>query len=145
MSISLTHCQPHRFGMRRMPQLVAKLIMCMNEWWSSVNTIGPSYGYHANPSKTWLIVKEEYLSSAKEFFAPAGVNITTDGKHHLGAAVGTGYSVECYVQCKVSQCIDNVKRLSDIAHTQPHAAYSAFTCGLSCQWSCLSRTIPHTT
>ena len=30
------------------------------EWWTSLNTIGPSYGYHANPAKTWLIVKEEY-------------------------------------------------------------------------------------
>ena len=84
------------------------------EWWTSLNTIGPSYGYHANPAKTWLIVKEEYLSPVKELFAPAGVNITTDGKRHL----------------------------SDIARTQPHAAHSAFTCGLSCQWSYLSRTIP---
>ena len=62
------------------------------EWWTSLNTIGPSYGYHANPAKTWLIVKEEYLSSVKELFAPAGVNITTDG-----ASFGCccGYTVFC--------------------------------------------------
>ena len=72
------------------------------EWWMSLNTIGPSYGYHANPTKTWLIVKEEYLSSAKELFAHAGVNITTDGKRHLGTAVGTRSLVESYVHCKVS-------------------------------------------
>ena len=85
-----------------------------------------------NPAKTWLIMKEEYLSSTKELFAHAGVNITTDRKCHLGAAVGTLSLVECYVQCKVSQWIGNVKRLSDIARIQPHAAHSAFTCDLSC-------------
>ena len=108
------------------------------EWWVSLNTNGPSYRYHANPAKTWLIVKEEYLLSAKELFTHAGVNITTDGKRHMGAAVGTRSFVECYVQYKISQWIDNVKRLSDISRTQPHVAYFAFTCGLSCQWSYLS-------
>ena len=34
-----------------------------------------------------------------------------------------------------------VKRLSEIALTQPHVAYSAFTHGLSCQWSYISRTV----
>ena len=35
-----------------------------------------------------------------------------------------------------------VRQLSDIARTQLHAAYSAFTCSLASQWSYLSRTIP---
>ena len=93
-------------------------------------------------SEDVLIVKEEYLSSATELFAHTGVNITVDGKRHLGAALGSQSLVESYVQCKVSQWTDTVRQLSDIARTQPHAAYSTFTCGLASQWSYLSRTIP---
>ena len=36
---------------------------------------------YANPAKTWLILKEEHLHSAKMTFASTGVNITTHGKH----------------------------------------------------------------
>ena len=34
-------------------------------------------------------------------------------------------------------------RLSEVAITQPHAAYAAFTHGLSSHWTYISRTIPH--
>ena len=61
----------------------------LHEWWVSLKNKGPSYGYHANPAKTWLIVKKEYLPSATELFAHTGVNITVDGKRHLGAALGS--------------------------------------------------------
>ena len=114
----------------------------LHEWWMSLNNMEPSYGYHANPVKTWLIVKEEYISSATELFAHTGVNITMDGKRHLGAALGSQSFVERCVQCKVSQWTNTVRQLSDIARTQPHAACSTFTCGLASQWSYLSRTIP---
>ena len=60
----------------------------LHEWCMRLNNMGLSYGYHANPLKTWLIVKEEYLSSATELFAHTGVNITMDGKRHLGSALG---------------------------------------------------------
>ena len=67
----------------------------------------------------------------KMTFANTGVNITTYGKRHLGAALGSTSFVESYAQCKVSQWVDTVKKLSCIALTQPHAAYSAFTHGLA--------------
>ena len=41
-----------------------------------------------------------------------------------GAAIGTQTFVERYVEEKVSDWVDAVERLSSIAHTQPHAAYS---------------------
>ena len=103
---------------------------------------GPSYGYYANPAKTLLIMKEDHLQSAKMTFASTGVNITTHGKRHLGAALGSTSFVESYVQCKVSQQVDTVKTLSRIPLTQPRAAYSAFTHGLSSKWNYLMRTIP---
>ena len=81
--------------------------------------------YFVNPSKTWLIVKDNHLSMAKELFSGTGVNITTEGKQYLGAALGTEAFVSAYVKEKVKEWTSKIKHLSQIAKTQPHAAYSA--------------------
>ena len=57
-------------------------------WWDRVVDIGPDYGYNPNAAKTWLIVKEEYLTDATSLFEGTGVAITVEGKRHLGAPIG---------------------------------------------------------
>ena len=61
----------------------------------------------------------------------------------MGAAIGTRSFVEGYVHHKVSNWVQEVERLSSIAATQPHAAYAAFTHGLTSKWTYLARTIPN--
>ena len=117
----------------------------LRTWWDRISSIGPDYGYHPNASKTWLIVKEGKLKEASTLFQETGVSITEEGKRHLGAAVGTSSFVESYVQRKVSGWVHEVERLSSIASTQPHAAYAAFTHGLTSKWTYLTRTIPEIT
>ena len=107
-----------------------------------LNHNGPSFGHHANPAKTWLIIKAEHLSSAIELFQGTGVNITTDEKRHLGATLGSRSYVERYMQDKVVLWVDTIKKLSVIARTQPHAAYSVFIHGLSSKWTYFLHTIP---
>ena len=103
----------------------------------------PEYGYHPNASKSWLIVKQDYLEQAKSLFNDTGVSITTEGQRYLGAALGSSSFVESYVQNKINGWIQEINQLSVIAQSQPHAAYAAFTHGLSHKWSFLSRTIPN--
>ena len=43
----------------------------------------------------------------------------------------------------MSEWVNIVDCLSSIAHTQPHAAYAAFTHGLRSKWTYLTRTIPN--
>ena len=114
----------------------------LHHWWSKLCDVGPSYGYFANPGKTWLIVKDDHLPRATELFADTGVNITTEGKRHLGAALGPRPFVRRYVEAKVNKRVASIHSLSDIARTQPHAAYAAFTHGLSSKWTYLLRTVP---
>ena len=38
----------------------------LKQWWDQLENIGPKYGYVVNPTKTWLIVKETFLSEANE-------------------------------------------------------------------------------
>ena len=103
----------------------------LHEWWVKLNNLGTALGYFVNPSKTWLIVKEEHLSTAAERFLNTRVNITTEGKRHLGAALGSRSFVVSYTQDKVKEWASSIQKLASIATTQPHAAYSAFTHGLA--------------
>ena len=114
----------------------------LRNWWTKLNELGPAYGYFANSKKTWLIVKEKNLPMAMELFSDSGVNITTEGKRHLGAAIGTRPFVESYMQNKVKEWSSAIHKLAATAKTQPHAAYSAFTHGLVSKWTYFARTIP---
>lgn len=80
---------------------------------------------------------------AKKVFNGTGISVTVGEKRHLGAAIGTQAFVESYVMCRVSEWVNAIEYLSTIAHTQPHAAYAAFTHGLMGKWNYLIRTIPN--
>ena len=71
-------------------------------WWDRLADLGPAYGYHVNSSKTWLVVKADYLSEAERIFDGSGVHVTCTGKRHLGTALGTGSFIKEYVQEKVT-------------------------------------------
>ena len=114
----------------------------LRAWWDDLLVQGKGFGYHPNASKTHLVVKAQFLEKAKELFAGTNVNITTQGKRHLGAAIGSKNFTEYYVKVKVKTWIQELKQLSEIATSEPHAAYAGFVHGLSSRWSYLQRTIP---
>ena len=92
-------------------------------------------------SKTWLVVKQEHFPLATEIFADSGVQITVEGRRHLGTALGTSSFTEAYVNDKVQEWVGEVVRLSSIAVSQPHAAYAALSHGLFSKWTYLLRTL----
>ena len=112
----------------------------IHQWWEKLVSDGPIYGYF--PTKSWLIVKETCVDHASTLFQNAGINITVDGKRHLGAALGSRQFVEEYVQKKVDGWVKDIERLSFFALSHPRAAYAAFTHGLSNKWTYLARTVP---
>ena len=61
----------------------------LRAWWDQLNDLGPNYGYFFNPTKTWLIVKEQHQAKAECLFENSGIHITTDGRQYLGSALGT--------------------------------------------------------
>ena len=115
----------------------------LRSWWVKLVSIGPAYGYHVNASKIWLVVKEPHLSAAISSFGNTQVNITTESKPHLGAALGTQTYIDQYVAHKVQLWSSELKRLSSIATYQPHATYAAFTHGTARKWCYIARTIPN--
>ena len=55
------------------------------------------------------MVKAEHVGRARELFADTDINITTEGKRHLGAAVGSRSYTEEYVAGKVAEWSEEIK------------------------------------
>ena len=114
----------------------------LRTWWDDLSELGPMFGYNPNGSKTYLVVKEDHEECATRLFADTDVHVTTNGKRHLGAALGSKTFTEEYVSAKVQDWVKEIQQLAKAAVSQPHAAHAAFTHGLSSRWSYLLRTIP---
>ncbi|MDA8002156.1 MAG: reverse transcriptase domain-containing protein, partial [Alphaproteobacteria bacterium] len=111
----------------------------LKAWWDRLEEIGPLYGYFPKSSKTGILVKQEVAETAKEVFQGTGVKISTEGSRYLGGAIGTTPFLIDFVEKKVEEWTEEVLTLSVFARTQPHAAYAAFTHGLSSKWNYLLR------
>jgi len=81
--------------------------------------------------KTWLVTKEEHISTATALFANTGVQVTSEGRPYLGTAIGSHEFLISHEQEKVEKWTEELHNLATIAMTQPHAAHAAFTHGLS--------------
>ena len=113
----------------------------VKQWWDELRQAGSPLGYYPNPEKCWLVVKPEKEGCAKEMFAGTGINITTEGRKHLGAALGSRSYLE-HVGGKVEDWVGEVTRLAEFARSQPQASYAAFTFGLRHRWTYFMRTLP---
>ena len=114
----------------------------LKEWWQKLEELDPAYGYHPNPSKTWLLVKKQSLEVAKDIFHGYGINITSAGHRHLGSVLGSDDFLEALVKAMISTFADKLEQLCKIAKTEPQAAYSALIHGVISKWTYLMRTTP---
>jgi len=96
-----------------------------------VVSLGPSFGYFPNANKTWFVTKTQFDSIGKKIFGDTAVNVTSEGRPHLGAPIGTSKYVEKFTVNKVNNWILEVDTLSSIATSQLHAAYACFPMGSS--------------
>ena len=87
-------------------------------------------------------MKEEALQKAQSIFNESGINITVNGKRHLGAPLGTNAFAQSFVETKVADWVNEIKRLSVVARTQPQAAYAVLTHGFMGRWAYLKRSMP---
>ena len=93
----------------------------LRTWWDAIKREGVKFGYHVKPTKSWLIVKnEEKHDEAQELFHDSPINITVEGKRHLGAAIGSPQFKEEYINEKVNKWALNIATLSTLATTYNH-------------------------
>ena len=91
----------------------------MLHWFNTLSTLGPLFGYYPEPTKCWLIMKPRMKDIALKTFENAGVNVTKDGKRHLGAVIGSAEYPENYVAQKVNTWLDELNTLCYITRIAP--------------------------
>ena len=115
----------------------------LRTWWDAILEKGKFIGYHAKPTKSWLIVKEQYREMADRIFSDAGgIKITSSGKRHLGAVVGSESFKNEYVGEKIDEWVSELEALAEMALIEPHAAYAAYVHGYQHKFTFVMRTIP---
>ena len=114
----------------------------VKQWWVALVEAGLPLRYYPNSKKCWLVVKPEKEGCTKEMFAGTGINITTEGRKHLGAALGSQSHLEQYVGAKVEDWVEEVMKLAEFARPQLQASYAAFTFRLRHRWTYFMRTLP---
>ena len=114
----------------------------LKKWWDTLIEDGPEYGYHPKDDKCWLITNPENEEIIREIFKETEINITTEGKRHLGAVVGSRSYLDEYVNEKVEEWVKEIINLADFATTQPQASYAVYTFGLKHRWTYFLRTLP---
>ena len=72
----------------------------------------------------------------------SGINITIEGKRHLGAAIGSQDFRVKYANAKVEEWCKELKSLSEFAKSEPQAAHAAFCFGEQNKFNYFMRTIP---
>ena len=103
--------------------------------------------------------QECYLTSTRDFFRNThgsimlpprqprvfarlgSLAITTEGQRHLGAVIGSRQLKDQYCRAKVLGWKGELEALSEIARSQPHAAYTVFTKGYKSKFTYFMRTI----
>ena len=58
-------------------------------WCDTLCELDPKFGHFPEPTKSWLIVKSDCPDKAIHIFKDTNIQITIQGKRHLGAALGT--------------------------------------------------------
>lgn len=116
-------------------------ISSLFDWYKYLEKEGLKYGYLVNGSKSWLITKSESLATEAKLVFGSEVNITSEGKRHLGAVIGSKSYKDTFCNEKISKWKDELETLAEIAKNQPQSAYIAFTKGYRNKFTYFMRTI----
>ena len=111
-------------------------------WWDTLLDLGPKFGYYPQASKSWLIVKENAVNEANTIFSTSNIPITSSGKRHLGAVIGSLSYKDEYMNEKVQNWSNEIKVLSEIAKIEPQSAFACFVSGYKHKLTYFMRTIP---
>ncbi|XP_028419169.1 uncharacterized protein LOC114544875 [Dendronephthya gigantea] len=110
-------------------------------WYKHLEEQGKKYGDLVNGPKCWLIVKTQELAKQAEQISGEEVKITTEGKRYLGAVIGSKEYKDEYCKEKIQGWVQDISSLTEIAKSQPHAAYIALTKAYKSKFTYFMRTI----
>ena len=84
----------------------------LRRWWDTLMQSDPNYGYYPQPTKSWLIAKENKLEEAVRVFGGTNIQISTEGKRRLGAVIGTEENEKNHINDKNSKWTKEINMLA---------------------------------
>ena len=69
--------------------------------------------------KVWLVLKNESAALASSIFGDTNINLTTEGHRYLGSVIGLSKFVDCFVEKKVLDWVDQIIKLNSIDYMLP--------------------------
>ena len=78
----------------------ADWILSLRYWWDTSCKLGPNFGYFPEPTKSWLTAKSDCFDKAVHIFNDSNIQITTQGRRHLGAALCMSQFTDQYIMEK---------------------------------------------
>ena len=102
---------------------------------------GPAQGYFPNPTKSILVVSEQNVPRAKEYFRGMVVQVVT-GIRYLGGYVGEWETEGQWLQEKVEGWAESVRTLAGVAHKHLQSAYAGLQKSLQQEWAFVQRVTP---
>ena len=116
----------------------------LKKWWIIIIEEGDRYGYYINESKSWLILKNQtQLKKTGSLFSDTKINLTTEGKRHLGVIISCNDIRTKYVNQKVINWCSELKISLEFAKSKPQATYATFYFGEQIKFSYFLRTMPY--
>lgn len=88
------------------------------------------------------MTKGELSCKCSSNLSDMDVRVNSEGSPYLGAAIGREEYMQAFMTGKVQQWSGELEQLPTIAHSQPHAAHTAFTYGMTSKWTYLTQTMP---
>ena len=113
----------------------------LSKWYQNLEAEGKNHGYFVNGKKSRLIVKNREMEEHAKTIFGNSVNITSEGKRHLGAVIGSPEYNEEFCKDKVNVWIKELTTLCEIATTHPQMAYTAYLKGYKSKFTYFLRTI----
>ena len=96
------------FAGRTLPEL--------RNWFNVLYSRGPSFGYHLEAIKSFVVVDEQWRSEAVAVFGDLGVQVVTDHRF-LGGFIRSQSEKDEYVMSKVHRLVGHLDVLAEAAST----------------------------
>ena len=113
----------------------------LKKWWDLIRRHGPPLGYTPNPEKSVLVVKKDAKELADQIFGGSNIPINTEGAKHLGAIIGSPEFKKSHIENIIAQWENELLNLTEIAKSEPQAAYSNFIYSVRQSWNFAMRTM----
>ena len=122
-------------------RIILGKLTSLKKWLEILQKEGPAFFYFPEPTKSYLIEDEGYISQAKTLFEPLVVNVVS-GHRYLGSSIGSKEHKSDYLRAKADEWSQSVQKIAEAAESYPHESLSTFTRCLQNEWGFLSRVLP---